>query len=161
MRGAYRTQQAPGQIRDTDRADLDPVDIPGHEDGYAYRPFYRRRMGLSRGVWESHNPASRGPDARSAPPLPLISRDFFTIRHCDQCHPALAADASTCSWRRNTDPSKVPSRERHDRVVTITELSPSRRDTDFTPLTVSIVALDEQTVGHAPGSRGPQARSRL
>ncbi|MDT2008054.1 hypothetical protein FXW78_34020 [Rhodococcus opacus] len=78
---------------------------------------------------------------------PLISRDFFTIRHCDQCHPALAADASTCSWRRNTDPSKVPSRERHDRVVTITELSPSRRDTDFTPLTVSIVALDEQTVG--------------
>ena len=98
------------------------------------------------------------------PPLPLIARDFITIRHCDQCHTMLGADASTCSSCRSTELSKVPSSGTPRSWRGPSSSCPQLDGTDFTPVTGAIVALDRsdrRMYARVDDSLAPGARGKL
>lgn len=148
MRGKNRTHNAPGHIHEPDRADLDPVCSPGHRNGYAYPPFCRRRMSLSRGVWEAHNPRTpqvEAPDARSAPPLLF----YFTRRRHPPplrsvAHPARRPRVHRLVVRQ--DRTEHGSLVKNAAIVSsiVTKPSPRPTGTGLTSVTVAIVALDDR-----------------
>ncbi len=89
---------------------------------------------------------------------PLVARDVCTIRHCDQCHTMLAANPSTCSSCRSTEPSNAPSSETAGSCRRSSSSRPVGRAPTSPPVTVAIVALDDRTVRHTPESTTPSPR---
>ncbi len=93
------------------------------------------------------------------PPLPSRRTRAFTIRCCDQCHTMPAADAPICSSCRSTEPGKIPSsgttRSCRGRS---SSCRPVGRAPTSPPVTGTIVADDDRTVGHTPGSTTPSRR---
>jgi len=175
-RGVARGRPCPALIRDARTRSNPrprpcgsrPYGRPGHENRYAYRPFCRRRMVISRGVWESHNPRTlqvEAPDARSAPPRsapPLPSRRTRRLHH------PLLRSVPHHARRRRVHVLVVPqhrtgqeSRVGNDTIMswTVIELSPSRTVTDFAPFHGrDRRARRARTVGHTPGSTTPSHR---
>ena len=144
---ALLREPEPGHTHDPGHADLDPMDGPGHQNRYVYRSFYRRRMDISRGVWESHNPRTlqvEAPDARSAPPRSAPTTP--PASHATSSHSATAISATPCPPPTSGTTRSCRGRSSSCRPV-------GRAPTS--PLHGPIVALDDRTVGHTPGSTTP------
>jgi len=131
-----------------------PVVLPSSDGHYA----------RSVGVAQPPNPASRGPrctisSTAISSPAPLSS-------HASLHHPLLRS-VPHHARRRRAHMLVVPQhRTGQDSLVgndtimswTVIELSPRWTGTDITPVTGTIVADDDRTVGHTPGSTTPSRR---